>query len=412
MLRTHARGVLAATILCYLSSAAMAQGRDEAPPSVTASSLLAENVRKGPHHVVKEAVRTDGFFHRFDITSDYGEMQAHGLSQLTMRLNEIRALAELEEVSKSEVFLKAAGGAVLNVGKSTVRVVTDPVDTAKGIGAGVKRMGVNLGRMSRRAVNNVGNDSEAAAPDQSAAEGAANAVLGVSGAMRRWARKVGADPYTTNQVLFEALREMGRIDAAGTIATRVVIPIPAIVTTSASVGDLVWGKDPEELRKLNEERLKGLGVTQANAQRFFQNRGYTLTAQTRFVAALDTVKPKGAAAYVDGAAAASGERAALFFVESAEMLQKAHADSPVSAILDDTEAIVALQGSRALVLLPLDHVTSTAQTRDVLTEVDERAKQELRATRVEVVLTGRASARLRQEIAAAGWTLKEQQPLR
>jgi hypothetical protein len=237
-------------------------------------------------------------------------------------------------------------------------------------------------------------------------------VLGVSGAMRRWARKVGADPYTTNQVLFEALREMGRIDAAGTIATRVVIPIPAIVTTSASVGDLVWGKDPEELRKLNEERLKGLGVTQANAQRFFQNRGYTLTAQTRFVAALDTVKPKGAAAYVDGAAAASGERAALFFVESAEMLQKAHADSPVSAILDDTEAIVALQGSRALVLLPLDYVTSTAQTRDVLTEVDERAKQELRATRVEVVLTGRASARLRQEIAAAGWTLKEQQPLR
>ena len=37
------------------------------------------------------------------------------------------------------------------------------------------------------------------------AEGAANGVLGVSKAVRTWARKVSADPYTTNPVLQEAL---------------------------------------------------------------------------------------------------------------------------------------------------------------------------------------------------------------
>ena len=90
-------------------------------------------------------MKTEGFFHEFAITSDYGELSAVGLSQLTTRVNEVRALAELDEVSKSKVFLDSAGGAVLNVGKSAVKVVTDPVDTAKGVGAGIKRFGVNLG---------------------------------------------------------------------------------------------------------------------------------------------------------------------------------------------------------------------------------------------------------------------------
>lgn len=405
--------VLSVVLLVALASATViGQKGDEPPPSFTASALLASDVRTGPHHTVKEPVKTEGFFHEFDIASDFGELSAVGLSQLTTRLNEVRALAALDDVSKSKVFLEAAGGAVLNVGKSTVKVVTDPVDTAKGVGSGIKRFGVNLGRMSKRAVDSVGNDSDDPAPKENAGEGAANAVLGVSGAMRRWARKVGADPYTTNPLLFAALKDIGRIDAAGGIATKVVLPIPAIVTTSASVGDLVWGKDPEELRKINEDRLKALGVAHADAQRFFLNRGYTLTSQTRFIAALDAVKAKGLVAYVDAAAKADGERSALFFVESAEMLQHAHAAAPVTAILDDSQVVVARQGSSAAMLLPLDYLRSTARSREVLADVNTRTKGELGVTRVEVLLSGRASNQMRAAITSAGWTLKEKQPLR
>ena len=399
-------------VFALASVAAIGQAGDEAPPSFTAATLLAADVRKGPHHTVQDAVTTAGFFHEFQIASDYGELEAIGLSQLTTRLNEVRALASLDEVSKSEVFLKSAGGAVVNVGKSTAKVVTDPVATAKGVGTGAKRMGVNLGRMTKRAVNSAGNESEAAEPQGNAAEGTANSVLGVSGAMRRWARKVGADPYTTNPVLLQALKDIARIDSAGSIAAKVVLPIPAIVTTSASVGDLVWGKDPEELRKINEGRLKALGVAQADAQRFFQNRGYTLTSQTRFIAALDAVKAKGLVAYVGAAAKASGERNALFFVESVEMLQRAHAATPIGAVLDDSEAMVARQGQRALMLLPLDYVLSTAQTREVMSEVSGRVKKEFAATQMEVRLTGQASARTRAELTRLGWAVKEKQPLR
>jgi len=398
--------------LAFVAATVSAEKGDEPAPSFTASTLLTSEVRKGPHYTVKEPVKTEGFFHEFAITSDYGELSAVGLSQLTTRLNEVRALAELDEVSKSKVFLDSAGGGVLNVGKSAVKVVTDPVDTAKGVGAGVKRFGVNLGRMSKRAADSVGNDSESAAPKENAGEGTANAVLGVSGAMRRWARKLGADPYTTNPVLFEALKEIGRIDAAGGIATKVVLPIPPIVGASASVGDLVWGKDPEELRKINEERLKALGVSDAGRQRFFMNRGYTLTSQTRFITALDAVRAKGSVAYVDAAAKADGERSALFYVESAEMLHRAHTAARITAILDDSQVVVARQGSHALMLLPLDYVRSTARSRGVLTEIAGRVKTELGVTPLELQLTGRTSKQMRAAIAAVGWTLEERQPIR
>jgi hypothetical protein len=394
-------------VLSTVVLAATLSGQSSAPPRVSARDVAPAALLAGPHHKVEEAVVTDGFFHRFTLTSDYGQLEANGVSQLVIRVDEVRALAALDDVSKSEVFLQAAGGAVVNIGRSTAKVVTDPVDSAKNIGAGVKRFGVNLGRMGRRAASSAGNDTQAASTGPGGAEGAANSVLGVTSSVRTWARKVGADPYTTNPILQDALKGIAQVDAAGTIATRVVVPIPTAVTTTASVGDLVWGKDPEELRKINEQRLGELNVSPTDAARFFQNRGYTLSSQTRFIAALHAVKPAGAAAYVTGASHAEGERHALFFVESAEMLGQAHAASPVTAILDDSQALVARQGARAVVLLPLDEVPANAEVREVLADINRRARTELAASSVEARLTGRFSDAVRAELKALGWTVAE-----
>ena len=228
-------------------------------------------------------------------------------------------------MSKTEVFLEAAGGAIVNIGKSAASVVTDPEGTAKGVGAGIKRFGVNLGRTSKRMVT----PTEGGVKTESSAEGAANTVLGVSTAMRRWAQKVGADPYTTNPVLRDALIAIARVDAAGSIATKVAVPVPLVVSTVSSVGDLVWSKDPEELRKLNEARVKGLGVPEKVSAEFFRNGWYTLTLETRLIAALDAVKQPGCDDYLESASAAESEREAHFFVESAEMLKRHHARRPV-----------------------------------------------------------------------------------
>jgi len=390
----------------------------EPAPTFQASKILPADLLKGPHHTVSETVTAEGVYQVFEIVSDFGDIEAEGRTVLQTRVHEIDALVRLSEVSKGEIFAKAAGGAVLNVGKGVASVVKDPEGTAKGIGGGIKRFGVNLGRKAKRTADSVTHDDKKAGePGQStsdkaldAAGGAANSVLGVNGAALRWAQKLGVDPYTTNPVLHKALVDVGKIDTAASIATKIVLPVPVLVSGTATVGGLVWSKDPEELRKINETRLAEIGVSKPVASRYLVNGNYTLTMQTRLIAALHAVNVKGCADYIDTAADADDEREALFFVESAEWLAGVHKTEPVSALLSDSRGVVAKSGSRAVALLPVDWVRWTEEIQRVTTESAARAKRELGATALEMRVTGTVTAAAKAGLGAEGWSVRERVP--
>lgn len=379
-----------------------AQGAYDSPPGLTATAILGAAGVKGPNYQIADAVRTDEYFHEFTMTSTYGSFDAVGRSQLTTRIQEIAALAALDDVSKTEVFLASAGNSVVKIGQGAAAAVSNPGETVKGVGAGIKRFGVNLGRRTERAAASAG---EGSGDSGSAAGNAANSVLGVNAAMRRWAYKVRVDPYTTNAVLRKALEDIAKVDTAGSIATKVAVPIPGVVGLTATVGDIVWGKDPEEVRKHNEAGLRALKVPDTVAKALFTNAWFTLTFQTRFITALTAVNVPGVADYVQTASEATSERAALFFVESAEMLQQWHAGAKVSAILTDSRALVATGAGQTRALLPLDWLPWTATTHKALADAAGRARKELRATRLEIRLSGRASPRAATEIVRLGWTV-------
>lgn len=380
-----------------------------------ASKILPAKIAKGPHHTVDETVKADGYYQEFHIKSPYGEMDAEGRTVLHTRVAEMDALARLSEVSKGEVFAKAAGGAVLNVGKGVAAAVTKPEETVKGIGAGVKRFGTNLGRKSKRAADSATKDDKKPEGEEKktedkaldAAGGAANSVFGINGAARKWAQKLGVDPYTSNPVLHKALVDVGKIDSAGSIISKVAVPVPMVVSGTAKVGNLVWSADPEALRKTNETRLTELGASKQVASGFLINGNFTLTSQTRLIAALHAVKPKGAADYIDAAAEAEDERDALFFVESAEMLAGMHKTDPVTQILTDSRAMVAKTGTRVVVLLPVDWMRWTEALQKGGQEIAGRAKQELGATALEVHISGAGTPAAKEGLGAYGWTVKE-----
>lgn len=405
------RGLAIALIAAAVASlpGVGAQGAYDTPPVLTATVLLGAAGVKGAHYQIADAVRTDQYFHQFTLSSTYGSFEALGRSQLAVRIQEIAALAALDDVSKTEVFLSAAGQSVVNLGKGAAAAVTNPEATAKGLGSGIKRFGVNLGRRTERAADSATDDkSGGEGSGGDAAGNAANSVLGVNGAMRRWAQKVGVDPYTTNVVLRKALEDIAKVDAAGSIATKVVVPIPGVVGLTSTVGGIVWGKDPEEVRKINEQTLRTLKVSEPIVNALFGNRWFTLTYQTRLILALGAVNVAGAADYVQTASEAKSEREALFFVESAEMLQALHARDKVSGVLTDSRALVAtVAGGQARALLPLDWLPWTAETHKALMQIAARARQELKATRLEIALTGlgRASERAGRELPKTGWTV-------
>ena len=239
----------------------------------------------------------------------------------------------------------------------------------------------------------------------------AYSVLGVNGASRKWAQKVGADPYTTNPILKKALTDIGKIDAAGGIAAKVVVPIPMVVSSTARVGNLVWGKDPEELLKINEATFKEMGVGADIIKQLYLSKGFSLSLHTRLASNLREVNVPGCGDYVATAAEADTEREAAFFVESAELLARFHKTAPVAAILPDSRALVAkTKDGRAVVLLPVDWVRWTEAYEKALAEVEKRAKAELGATKLELHMTGTMSAVAKKEMAARGWTVVENVP--
>jgi hypothetical protein len=381
---------------------------DEPTPVLTASKLLDPAEMTGPHHRIEESVRTPGPYHVFTVTSTFGTFEAHGRSQMPVRLQEIAALAALEEVNKAGVVARAAGEQLVKVGTGVVKAVSDPVDTAKGIGSGVKRLGVNLARRSKRVYERATDDSKKQGDGGGAGEMAADAgkrLIGVNSARRKWAQRVNADPYTSNPVLRDALETIAGYDVAGRIATGFVVPIPPLVGTTAKVGDLVWGRDPEALRKLNEERAREIGATDDGFSAFFRNRTFTLTMQTRFIAALHAVPVPGVGDYLESAAEAEDEREALFFVESAEMLQVRHAQTPVASVLTESRAIVARHpDGRTVALLPLDWVRRSDPTTTEFKELAERARRELGATALTLEVSGTVTPAAAKDLASVGWT--------
>ena len=392
-------------------SFAFAQAADEPPPSVGASTVLSSTDLRGTHHTVEEKVATPGFFHEFTVTSEFGTFTAVGRRELTRYVREINGLYELSKVSKSDIFIEAAGQSLINVAKGATNAVTKPTETAKGIGSGLKRMGTNLGRRSKRAIDEMGDEDPELSEEEKKAQGSgttnmAYGVLGVNSAVRKWAAKVQVDPYTTNLTLKQALESVAKVDAAGSLTTKFVVPIPPLVGPAATVGNLVWSTDPEELRKMNEARAKELGVTPEGAKKFFLNNRLSLTMQTRVLAALHSVKPANAADFIETVTGARSEREALFFIHSAEMLQELHAKSPVKAILTDSRTMVAVtRDGHGVALMPLDWLRETKSAVATMTEMAERARKELGATSLRLETEAHITDRARTAFTAAGWNI-------
>jgi len=385
----------------------------ESPRTFQASDLLTPAQVKGPHHTVAPEVTTAGYLQVFQVKSDYGAVEAEGKSTLLTRLQEANALFELDQVSKSKVFVQAAGASVVNVGKGVTAAVSNPAATAKGIGGGVKRMGTNLGRKAKRAGDQAvdATKGEGSGSADEAAAGVANSTLGINGAARKWAQKVGVDPYTTNPILKKALSDIGKVDAAGGLAAKIAVPIPMVVSGTAKVGALVWSKDPEALLKLNEQALAEMKVSAADIKKVYGSKGFTLTTHTRLATALREVNVPGCGDYVSTATEVATTREALFFAESAEMLAAFHKTSPVTAILTDSRAMVAkTKDGRAVALLPLDWISWTAAFEKAVDGVEARAKQELAVTKLELRLTGKMSPSAKAELTRRGWTVAESVP--
>jgi hypothetical protein len=419
--RTNALGRGVAAILAMaaamllpgggISTLAHAQSPVETPPVLKASELAPPNLLKGPTFAVDDQVPIQGMLGHFTIRSDVGTFEAHGRELLRIRVGELHALGQLDRMSKSEEFLKAAGRAVARPVESTSQMLLHPVETAKGMPGGVERFfgRVELGAQTLTgAVSDPGQSSTQRAEDVTKRVGGLTAdVFGYEAERRGLAKSLGVDPYTTNPVLAKQLNDMAWVAFSGRagVNTLISVFVPASIAISAAsaTNTMIYDTPAADLITRNEQKLLGMGAGEQQARALIKNQWYSLSVLTSLVTALDRLSGvDGRPAVVALATTASTEDQARFLASAVEILAAHHQTvEPLAAVMARGTVIGRTPSGALLVPGAVDYVAWTDQVAGFAGRTD------LQGMSGSLWLTGRMSPTAKREFAALGWTVHE-----
>ncbi len=393
----------------------------ETPQELKAADILPAELLEGEHHSVDDRVRSDGYLNYYTITSDYGAFEAISTATLRIRIGEIDALAELDDLSRTEVFIKAAAEAgIVAPLKSIKQIATHPIKSVLGIPRGIGRM---FRRYTRQAGDAVDSTKEAVASDDDSDEeedkneddsnvavDLTESYFGVSGAERAWAEKLGTDPYTANETLRAAIKEVAWAERLGkfgiAFAGLPTIPGADII---GGVNKAVWSKDPYELQDLNRARLVATGADEESIEEFLDNPRMSPTQQTLLTAAIaELTDVEGRAGILSRSLFAKTDAEVRFFVRSVTLLSWYHLNQgAIVSVTTDTLIPGGLtDDGKAVMLFAVDHLYWTedvARAEDVFAGLGAATGDDS----PEVWFLGTASDRCRNELSAIGWDVHE-----
>jgi hypothetical protein len=323
-----------------------------------------------------------------------------------IRLHEVEALQQMEEVKRSDVFveaLKTSAKAPLELAKG---LVTDPGQTVSDVGEGVGDFFGSVGHSL------FGSPSEEEA-------GAIETVVGYDVIKRQYAYEFGVDPYTHYKALQERLIELSRAALVGGITTKVAFAAvpnrPASITLRATgfsegMRKLVRDKSPAELKDINGERLAKMGVDGSVAELFLDHPHYSPTKKTYIVNALDQmtgVADRGN--FIRRAALAPDEQMAFLMQRMAELMLSYHATVAPAKRLVSAGRLVFLQRADgvAVGVVPLDHVIWRRTTAERMAEMGQALDGLEGAAGKELWVEGTVSQLFRENLTSQGWVVQD-----
>ena len=379
----------------------------EIPGVLKAEEVLPSDLLEGDHYKVNDEVVTYGFTNHFSVTSPFGQFDAEGEDKLRIVIQEIQALAAIQDMKKSKVFIQAVKNAISSPFKPTKELIIHPVDTISGVPQGAWEY---MNRIDAGGSNGKEKRSENIAKDLSA----------LSEIKRKFAYKFGVDPYSSNRVLQKSLNSLSWAGLGGGISvtllnTPISEPEEQVVRSSTltrKVNELLRDNAPEDLRKINEELLVGMGVAQADIGAFLYHPWYSPRHQTLLIHALAEMEGvKNRDQFIKLAATAGYYEAdAFLFQRMAEMMAgyNRHIGGIKELIPLRQRLIACYTAEEALVfVLPADLVHWTQQASQSAQAVAELKSGDRSVSRVEVWLSGQFTAKSKQEIEGLGVEIHE-----
>ena len=392
-------------------TSAHAQSGFQQEPVLQAKDLVAAELLKGPHFTVDTRVPVKGFLARFTIRSDYGTFAAHGIHMFQIRLREVYALAQLDQMSKTKEFAEAAAQAVARPVTSAVNMVINPVETVEGLPGGVARLfgRIELGAESIAAATTTSGQTgtqEAANVSERVGTITVNA-LGYQKERRDLAKSLGVDPYTTNPVLAKKLDDMAWVAFSGrfTIQTAMSVFVPgstvmsAVSITNTSIYDTPAG----DLINNAQSIFAGTGASPAQVGALMRNKQYSVSLLTDLALGVRRLQGvNGLASVVGFAAIARTQDETRFVTAAVNMLARFHESSEPLALVTAPGPILGRAVSGRLVVpVPLDYVAWTERAARFAERDDLKTPNRL------IWLSGQMDRRAHKEATARAWTVYE-----
>jgi hypothetical protein len=380
---------------------------DRIPMELQAADVLPKALLSGPNYRVQAMVKNDGVMNTYGLETSGGTLRVESTAYLLMRIGELNAMQKMEEMEKTEVFkdalVKSAKGPI-NTAKG---LVTEPVETVKGVATGIGNWFTDVGR-------SITSDD----PHQ---PGVLSTAVGYAPVKRAFAYDLGVDPYTDYEPLQDKLSGIAQVAFAGGLTPKLAFaalqkPAPTasvvlrVTSTADSMRKLVRDKSPAELESINDEKLKAMGVPGDLRKEFLRNPAFNPQEETLLVGELASMQNVGGRELVIATAAQVTQPS----IARQRRLQ-VQMMSQYVATEKRQARIVVLSGSPFLLtaegviagLFPLDHLAWTPALQRkvdaVQADVDAMAGIKGKQLWIEGTFTDAA----RQNLKALGWQLRE-----
>jgi hypothetical protein len=445
---------LAAGLVLGIADAQEAVVLEETPIVLHASAAAPDQLLKSEYHQVADRVVNDGYMNHYDIETPFGTFTAEGNAALRIRINEIHALAQLEDVTKTSAFADAMKRSATYQAKAIADTVQHPVKTAKGVPGGVNRFVKRTARKAKDISQDVeeGYHEVKDRQEEKKAEKAAEAAtkeeqppaaadnkssleegqewwdekgetyakkggevskeyakdwIGYSDARRHWAKELEVDPYTDNKVLSKELNRVSQAATAGDFAMRWV-PVPKldVLGTMKDVNDLVWDTDPLDLRMRNEKLLYEMGASKELVRMLYDNNHQSPTLITVLVDALTKLDGvEGRDYWVEHAATSTSRVESEFHLRAVNFYAAYHTEKrPLDRVVDGRlyPQILTTDG-RLVLVAPVDHLHWTEDIAYIIEEATPRLLEQTGAGAMEGWIEGGCSENTRRALEGLGY---------
>ena len=384
----------------------------ETPPTLRAQELAPATLLKGNGFHVDEEVPTDGLTAHFTLRSDVGTFKADGLEMLRIRVAEIPAIVELTQTSKTKAFAQALATNAAAPVAAAGQMVMHPVDTVKGLPAGVGRFFGRVGLGAQR-IKEAATEPEESSAGEKAGQVATRSlqttrdVLGYEQERRGLAKKLHVDPYTTNPILAKQLDDFAlvafRAHVGVTTTMSVFIPGSIAITATRVVSTWVYDTPRADLIVQDEKGLRALKVSEKDIHAFMRNPIFPLSVQTAFISNLQRLSGvPGSVNAVVLASTSESEEQARFLTDAVGMLARYHeTQTPIVKIIVRKTIVGQDRNGAIVVEAPVDYVPWTEPVSYFAHRTD------LQSSRRTIWLTGQFSPHAKKHFQALGWAINE-----